>query len=128
MTKAALCMHCSDIVSPYRDWEANRSWRWCQCLHMATRWADGAQGLIEVTALHGPDHVRVIGLNNTFLTAAVVPSASAFTHEQWRQLHSESADVVAPHYLFHKERRGCWALVVAVGQSGDITFVSGVVP
>lgn len=128
MTKAALCMHCSDIISPYRDWQTNRAWRWCQCQHAATRWADGDRGLVEVTAVHGPDFVRVIGLNNAFLEAAASPSGAVFTTEEWRRLHTACAGVVAPHYLFHKDQRDCWALVVAVGGSGDITFVPGVVP
>jgi hypothetical protein len=122
VTKAAICTHCSDIVTPYRNWQTNRAWRWCECDHMGVRWDDGARGLIEVTALHGPDHVRVIGLNNMFLTAAVRDGSRA-TAEQWRQLHAECARRVEPNYLFHADRRDCWALVVRTDESGDIAFV-----
>lgn len=122
MTKVAICTHCWDIVSPLRDWQTDRSWRWCQCEHMAVRWRDGRAGLVEVTATHGPQHVRVIGLNNSFLEAAINigPSMGA---EEWRILHDSSTELVEPHYLFHKDRRACWALVVRPNESGDITFV-----
>jgi hypothetical protein len=126
MTKAALCVHCTDIVAPYRDWETNRLWRWCQCRHMAVRWADGARGLIEVTATHGPDYVRVLGISNLFLGMAVNnldSNGGGRSDEQWRTLHDFAAGQVGPNYLFHKDRRNCWALVVRPGESGDITFV-----
>jgi hypothetical protein len=122
MTKAALCTHCYDIIGPFRDWETNRAWRWCQCDHMGVRWLDGDKGLLEVTAMHGQAHVRVIGLNNAFLTWAVErPLADA---EGWRALHDAScAQAAGTGYLFGADRRACWALVVRVGESGDITFV-----
>jgi hypothetical protein len=120
VTKAVLCMHCSDLVSPYRDWQTDRRWRWCQCEHAAVRWVDGARGLLEITAVHGPEHVRVLGLNNTFLVAAV---AGARTGVQWRDLHERTCAAAGPGYLFSMENRDCWALVVAVGESGDVTFV-----
>lgn len=122
MTKAAFCIACSDIVSPRRAWETDRSWRWCECKHAATRWRDGARGLIEVTSLHGPEGVRVLGLNNSFLVAAVKHGGDA-DWERWRALHAVSCSDIEPRYLFHTDRRACWALVVAVGESGDVTFV-----
>lgn len=127
VTKAALCVHCADIVGPYRNWQTNRDWRWCQCLHTGTRWADGTRGLIEVTSVHGPDHVRVVGINNGFLQAAV-SGGSGLTEPQWRELHDLSCARVAPGYLFHEGRRRCWALLVAVGESGDVTYVPNVIP
>lgn len=127
MTKAALCVHCADIVAPHRDWRADRSWRWCECEHMGVRWRDGARGLLEVTALHGPEFVRVIGINNSYLQAAVSPNPhtgdAGRTAEQWRALHELACERVEPHYLFHRDQRNCWALVVRVGESGDVTFV-----
>jgi hypothetical protein len=127
LTKAAICVHCSDIVSPHRDWVTDRAWRWCECDHMGVRWRDGAQGLIEVTALYGPDSVRVLGFNNMFLSLGVTANPASDTGtrtaEQWRALHDYTCDRVEPHYLFHKDKRGCWALIVRVGESGDVTFV-----
>jgi hypothetical protein len=122
LTKAALCIACSDIVSPRRAWQTDRSWRWCECKHMATRWRDGARGLIEVTSLHGPDGVLILGLDNAFLAEAARDGRD-YGASHWRALHDRTCTEVDPHYLFHKDRRACWALVVAVGESGDVTFV-----
>jgi hypothetical protein len=126
MTKAALCVACTDIVSPRRAWETDRRWRWCECDETGARWRDGTKGLLEVTSLRGSAGVRVIGINNLFLQAAVSlnphsPDGSR-TPEQWRALHDLACEGVEPHYLFHKDRRSCWALVIRVGESGDVTF------
>jgi hypothetical protein len=125
MTKAAICVHCWDIVSPRRDWRIDRSWRWCECDHMAVRWRDGGRGLLEVSACHGPESVRVIGINNQFLESAILghPEGRGYTADEWRDLHRESCEAVDPYYLFHADNRACWALVVRVGESGDVTFV-----
>lgn len=123
MTKAALCTHCYDIVAPHREWKTNRSWRWCECEHMGVRWRDGDQGLIEVTAMHGKEHVRILGLNNHFLIRAVDRPPADGT--AWRQAHEASCNAAAgTGYLFGSDRRGCWALVVRVGESGDVSFVN----
>jgi hypothetical protein len=132
MTKAALCITCADIVSPYRDdgglivGGGLDGWRFCQCQEMGVRWRDGKRGLIEVTALHGPEAVRVIGLNNMFLGLACQPTGDGVTPrtaEQWRNLHALCCEKVEPHYLFHADNRACWALVVRVGESGDVFFI-----
>lgn len=122
MTKAAICTHCWDIVSPFRDWQTNRAWRWCLCQHAACRWRDGDRGLLEVSALHGKDYVRVLGLNNSVLIASfqqLLPMNDAW----WRQTHQASTELVAPSYLFHKDRRDCWALLIRVGESGDVFWI-----
>lgn len=121
MTKAVLCTDCFDIVAPYRDWQTNQSWRWCQCDHTGTRWRDGTRGELEVTSQRGPDGVRVLGLNNSFLEHAV--RALPRSPEEWRLLHQAAADSVPPNYLFHADQRACWALVVAVGESGDVHWL-----
>jgi len=122
MTKAAICVPCSDIFSPRRDWRTDRSWTWCQCEATAVRWRDGGQGQLEVTSLHGPQDVRVLGLANNFLLAGI--TGGRRTGDAWRLLHSEMTGTIDSHYLFHKERRGCWALIVAVGESSDVRFTS----
>lgn len=118
--KAALCITCSDIVTPFRDWQTNRTWRWCQCDHVGVRWRDGEKGLLEVASLHGPEYVRVLGFNNAFLAAGVQGFRMA---EDWRDLHEAAAKAVDPHYLFHADRRNCWALIVAIGESGDVSLI-----
>ena len=121
MTKAAFCLNCADIVAPYRHEDGGR-WRWCDCDAMGVRWRDGERGLLEVTSLGGPNHLRVLGINNNFLPAAVQTGPTC-TPDEWRALHQNAAELVEAHYLFHKDKRACWALIVAVGESGDVFFV-----
>jgi hypothetical protein len=123
--KIALCVHCTDFVTPRRNWSVDRAWRWCQCGHTGVRWRDGARGLLEVTSLHGHDGVRVVGMNNLFLQKAVIaPQArGGLSFPEWRDLHQTCAQAVEPGYLFHVDKRDCWALIVQVGESGDVTFV-----
>jgi hypothetical protein len=124
MTKAVICAACSDIVSPRRAWETDRSWRWCECDHVGVRWRDGNQGTLEVASLHGADGVRVLGLNNDYLQFAWSRNPQtedgSRTFEQWRALHDYSCERVEPHYLFHADKRACWALLVRPGESGDV--------
>lgn len=121
MTKAALCTVCADIVSPHRAWQTDRTWRHCECGQMGVRWRDGDRGLLDVTAVHGPDTILVLGLNNMFLGAALQDAAS--TPRDWRDLHTATCEQVEPNYLFHVDRRNCWALLTRVGDSGDIIYV-----
>jgi hypothetical protein len=123
MTKAALCVACWDIVSPRRAWQTDRSWRWCECGHTGVRWRDGAKGLVEVTSLHGAEGVHVLGLNNLFLTSAIQMSRAGLTFEEWRHLHELTSERVEPHYLFHADKRNCWALVVRPSESSDVSFI-----
>ena len=125
--KVALRTHCMDFVTPLRAWDTDRSWRWCQCDHMGVRWRDGALGLLEVTALHGPDHVRVLGMANTFLDQAIVGNVGLYgtdPGEEWRLLHDTVCEEIPDSYLFHETRRHCWAAIIAVGDTGDVTFVN----
>ena len=119
--KALLCGGGCDIKETKREWRTDRSWRWCQCGESAVRWRDGDAGLLEVTSAGGRQHVRVLGINNAYLGLAVnhPPAIAA----GWRELHHVTCAEIAPHYLFHADRRDCWALVVRPGESGDITFV-----
>jgi hypothetical protein len=64
--------------------------------------------------------MRVIGLNNAFLAAAV--RAKDSDDAAHRQIHDVTC-ANAPGYLFAAERRNCWALVVKVGESGDVIWV-----
>lgn len=118
--KAALCVTCSDIVTPFRDWQANREWRWCQCDHVGVRWRDGAKGLLELASLHGAEYVRALGFNNAFLIDGVKGYGMA---EDWRKLHEGTCRVIDPHYLFHSDRRNCWAVITAIGESGDVFLI-----
>jgi len=120
MTKAAMCTTCGQIVGPRPRWESDRAWTWCAgpCAHTAVRWRDGAKGLLEVTSLHGPEGVAVIGLHNGFIAGLT----RGLANSGWRGLHEDVTD--APGYLFDKGNRDCWAVLTRVGQSNDVFFIS----
>jgi hypothetical protein len=120
MTKAAICSACWDIVSPRPRWQTDRSWRWCDCGEVGTRWRDGTRGLLEVTSLHGTGGVLVLGLANTFVHQAMLLRSAELTAEEWRLLHQRICEQVEPQYLFHADKRACWALLVRPGESGDV--------
>lgn len=122
--KLAYCTQCSDFVAPYRDSGPQARWRWCVCDHMAVRWANSSRGHLEVTAMHGRDHVRIIGLSNLFLLKAVsgLPVGDD-PDEDWRVFHALVAEETPDHYLFSERRRECWAVVFRVGDTGDVKFI-----
>lgn len=116
--KAAMCTTCGQVIGPQPRTNEG-AWTWCAmpCAHSAVRWRDGAKGLLEVTSLHGPDGVVVIGLHNGFIAAL----ADGPDDELWRRVHDLATD--APGYLFDKSKRACWAVLTRVGQSNDVFFM-----
>lgn len=122
MTKAAICLSCWDIVAPRGAWKVDRRWRWCECRRTATRWQDGTKGLIEITCINGSDNVRVLGLNNLFLIEGMRQKTQR-TNMWWQEAHDASTSDVGEHYLFHKNRRNCWALLIRVGETSDVIYV-----
>lgn len=116
MTKAAMCLHCGQIIGPQPRGDA---WTWCAdpCAHSAVRWRDARAGLLEVTSCHGESNVAVLGLHNAFVGML----ASPLTDDQWRNVHDNVTH--APGYLFDKTKRSCWAVLVRPGESGDVFFM-----
>lgn len=119
----AFCIPCSDFVAPFRAWQTNRAWRWCQCGEAGVRWRNGEAGLLEVTNRRDDrGAVRVIGIANTFLEAAILqPNRQP---NGWRDLHQAVTEQVGSHYLFHAAQRACWVVVLRPGESRDAAFVS----
>lgn len=124
MTKAAICVRCSDILAPYA--EPERGWRWCACGATATRWRDPAAGQLDVTSTLDAGMVRVLGLANPFLTAAVQGRPYGdrdAIDEEWRLLHDQVCEDIPANYLFSERRRQCWAVVLRPGETGDVRYV-----
>jgi hypothetical protein len=120
--KAALCTTCGQVIGPrprQADWSV---WTWCAdpCAHTAVRWRDGHKGLLEVTSLHGPEGVVVIGLHNGFIAGL---AEKVTEPEWWRSLHDRVTAEHSDGYLFHRSNRDCWAVLVRPGQSGDVFFI-----
>lgn len=118
MTKAALCTTCNQIIGPF---SRSEKWNWCgePCLHTAVRWRDPQKGHLEVTSLHGPNGVLIIGLHNAMITQAIMHSTD---HEMWRDLHKFITSD-SPGYLFDKSKRDCWAVIISPGESNDTFFM-----
>lgn len=114
--KAMLCLECSDILAPYLE---NGRWRYCACGSSAMRWTDGRAGKAEVSNFNGNGPL-IIGLDNAFLSAGV--RGRHLSAAAWRGLHAGTTESVEKHYLFHRERRDCWALIVHPGDTGDVTW------
>ncbi len=124
MTKAAICVRCSDILAPYA--ETTRGWRWCACGTTATRWRDPAAGRLDITSTLGVEYVRVLGLANPFLTAAVQGRPYGDREaidEEWRLLHDRVCEDIPGNYLFSEGRRHCWAIVLRPGETGDVRYI-----
>lgn len=121
--KALYCMRCGTIASPHPD----GAWRVCDCRCTAIRWTDAAVGHSEVwTCIDPAQYVRVIGLNNLVLTMsgdAVKRLAKGDTDEGWRQIHETSTELVGDNYLFHRNRRNCWAVIFTPGETGDVKLL-----
>ena len=82
---------------------------------MSARWVDPNRGTVSVKATIR-DKARILGLNNRMLQASV----GAHENECWKRMHDE---VTTAHgYIFDKEMRNCWACILCVGETGDITW------
>lgn len=124
MTKAAICVRCSDLLAPYA--QTDRGWRWCACGATATRWRSPAAGHLDVTSTLGSAFVRVLGLANPFLTQAVHGKPYGdpdVVDEEWRLLHDQVCEDIPGNYLFSERRRHCWAVVIRPGETGDVRYV-----
>lgn len=116
--KALFCADCSVIISGPTD----GSWRWCDCGNAAIRWTDPVRGKAEVWAENRRD-VRIIGLHNGMLQLPFETVGSMINDwDGWRELHQHLADAVDPGYLFHADKRACWAVVIRPGDSNDTRY------
>jgi hypothetical protein len=119
--KALVCTLCLDI----RALDPKGAWTACRCGNLEARWLDPDKGTVKVRA-KDQSRVRMLGLNNTYLIGA----AKGPTHaemvtaggqwEWWRKLHDDATN--APGYVFDKTKRACWATLVKVGETNDITW------
>lgn len=114
--KVLLCGECSAMVSG----PSNGSWRWCDCGNAAIRWIDAVRGIVEVWA-DVRELVRVIGFNNHMLELAYRPGGS-LGDEMWRTLHAHTAHVIPERYLFHEDKRACWAVIFRPGETSDSRY------
>lgn len=119
--KALVCTKCMDI----RALEPNGAWTVCRCGNTEGRWLNPQEGQVRVRA-KDRSFVRFLGLNNRFLIRAIEgPTtkeliASGGQWSWWKKLHEFATD--AKGYIFDKQFRECWAVVIKVGDTGDIKW------
>jgi hypothetical protein len=120
VTKALVCARCFDIRGLHPD----GFWVACHCGRVEARWLDPDAGTVRVRG--DRTAARILGLNNRFL----VPAAKGPTHEEmveaggqwewWRALHVKATG--APGYIFDAAKRSCWACIMKVGETNDVTW------
>lgn len=113
--KLLLCGSCNDI----RGLDPTGAATFCRCGNIEARWEDPHRGTVRVKAHKDRDSVRFIGLNNSFIR--LVYDAPRHDHQHHKESHNLACDM-AQGYLFHKEKRNCWAVVTRVGESNDIRW------
>lgn len=119
--KALVCLFCMDI----RALEPTGLRITCRCGNVTARWLDPEKGTVKVRAKE-QELARILSLNNRYL----ISGGKGPTHEEtveaggpwewWRQLHDKATS--APGYIFDKSKRACWATLIKVGETNDVTW------
>lgn len=111
--KALVCGLCFDI----RALDPTCQWTKCRCGNTEARWLNPHAGTVSVRA-KDRSKARVLGMNNDFLIDGVHNSPTG--NAAWKLLHRRACN--APGYIFDEGKRGCWACIVQVGETADITW------
>lgn len=121
--KALLCAKCHDI----RALDPTGAWTTCRCGRVSARWIDPHRGTVSVRAAEQDRaYPRILGLNNAFLVPALEgPSHAEMVKaggqwEAWRRRHADATN--APGYIFDKDKRACWACIIRVGETSDVSW------
>jgi hypothetical protein len=114
--KIMYCMACGEMRSPEKT---GKEFRECGCGNMRVKWLDPQRGRLLILAKN-LDVARVIGMNNQMFGLSAEPSPPS--DAQWREFH-ELMCKGADGYIFHAEKRNCWACVVRAGDTTDITWI-----
>jgi hypothetical protein len=94
-------------------------WTACPCGKTKAKWLDACKGTV-VVASECPERVRLLGMNNDYLIAAI--RAENISWEIYQKMHEQASD--APGYLFNKDKCACWAVVCEVGRSNDVRWAT----
>jgi hypothetical protein len=114
--KLLYCGRCGDIRAPDPHGEVTS----CHCGNVGARWEDLRRGILKVRA-EDRSLARVIGIHNELLQVSWERGVEAWSTEAWRKLHRD-VTAEAHGYLFHKDKRACWVVVIAPGESPDTSF------
>jgi hypothetical protein len=114
--KAILCGACSDIRALNRDNPVS-----CHCGKVQGWWVNSTLGVAKVYAEpHNRYYARIIGIHNIFLKTAFVEN-TPLTDAIWKEMTRWICDN-SDGYLFNKDRRDCPIVIIAIGQSNDVTW------
>lgn len=118
--KVLLCTLCLDI----RALDPEGAWTGCRCGNSEARWLDVDVGSVRCRA-KDQSRLRVIGMNNTFLLAGSKgPSYADLKVTDrwawWRKLHDLATH--AEGLIFDHDKRACWATILKVGDTPDISW------
>ena len=109
--KILMCARCFGFHS------FSTEWRFCECRNMAAKWIDPNAGTVHVLG-RNKNRTFIIGMNNRFLSGAILSDPALRNDEAARELHNIATD--AKGFLFDKSIRNCWAVVIRPGQTNDI--------
>jgi hypothetical protein len=96
-------------------------WTPCSCGNVAAKWLNPMFGTVVVAA-RDREKVRLLGLHNGYLTAAIAPARTNLSWPEYQELHNDATN--APTYIFDKSRIGCWAAVARVGSTNDVRWAT----
>lgn len=112
--KLVVCLECGDFFSPGEDKP-----KACKCGYSCAQWKDPHAGTLNVSSRWHQDHLRVVGISNTMLSASL--KDPALDDDGWR-VFVDNVVTNCPGYLFDKSRRNCPILFIRVGESNDVFF------
>lgn len=118
--KVLLCTLCLDI----RALDPEGAWTCCRCGNSEARWLDTKVGTVRCRA-KDQGKLRIIGMNNKFLIMGC--RGPAYEDHKlpdrwswWRKLHD--ASTVIEGLIFDHDKRACWATILKVGDTPDISW------
>ncbi len=112
--KALACGSCGDIQA------LQVGWRTCACGAISAHWVNPHTGTAEFKASEtNKRYGFLLGLNNNLLVPALRGELAMF--QDFRAAHEQATK--APNHIFDESRASCWAVVVRVGTTSDVTWV-----
>ena len=114
--KLVYCLECGDIFFPGIDYPSR-----CRCGYSVAQWTEPKLGSLKVASRFSKDHLKVIGISNSWLKASVdLPSA---TDQEANLLHrhvAKSTSESAEGTLF--KARECPIVMMGVPSGYDVSY------
>ena len=111
--KLVYCLECGDIFSPGVEKPSR-----CKCGYSVAKWRDPRTGTLEVASRWTEGHLRILGLNNSWL--ASLRDLPQYPRELADKAHREATQDtcdLAVGYLFQTQSRNCPIIMVTPDES-----------